>query len=85
VIRNTFTVDYAELGAPVLPTYLQSSAALDIVRAAFERGNPEYFPMWAGQVIGMIHDQPPAEEAVASLVREARTVLGALAETCGSP
>ena len=43
--------------------------------AAAAQGNGEYFPMWAGQSIGLIHDLPGAADAVHSLVSEARTVL----------
>jgi hypothetical protein len=42
--------------------------------------NREYFPMYAGQSVGMVHDLPGAAEIVETLVREARAALRALGE-----
>lgn len=83
VIRNTFTVEYAASGAPVLPGYLQSSTAADIFQAAASNGDLEYLPMWAGQGIGMIHDLPAAGEVVEGLVREARAAAASFADSVG--
>jgi nitronate monooxygenase len=78
VLRNTFTRDYATAGAPVLLGYLQASAARDIFLEAAARQDPAYFPMWAGQGIGMIDDIPGAADVVEAVVREAHAVLEAL-------
>lgn len=75
VLRNTFTTEYAASGAPVLPGYLQGSAARDIISAADTRKDPEYYPMWAGQSVGMVRDIPGAGEVVEALVREAQAVM----------
>jgi len=79
-LKNTFTDEYAASGAPVLPALLQSHAAQDIVAAAAQQQNREYFPMWSGQSVGLIHDLPGAAEVVESIVGEARAALRALNE-----
>jgi nitronate monooxygenase len=80
VLRSGFTDGYAASGAPVLPALLQSSAAQDIYAAATKQRNREYFPMHAGQSVGMVHDLPGAAEVVETLVRETRAALRALGE-----
>jgi nitronate monooxygenase len=80
VLRSAFTDGYAASGAPVLPALLQSSAAQDIYAAATKQQNREYFPMHAGQSVGMVHDLPGAAEVVETLVRETRAALRALGE-----
>jgi nitronate monooxygenase len=79
VLRNTFTEEYAASGAPVLPAaYVQSRMARDIFQAAAARKDPAYFPMWAGQSVGMVKDVPAAADVVRAVVEEARAVLGSL-------
>jgi nitronate monooxygenase len=78
VLRNTFTIEYKASGTPVLPGFLQSSAARDIYAEASARSNREYFPMWAGQGIGMIHGVPDAGEIVRTLVEEVYSVMNSL-------
>lgn len=75
-IRNTFTDEYAASGAPVLPALVQANAAQDVYNAAASQGNPEYFPLIAGQSTGLIDDLPGAAEVVHSLVAEARAAMG---------
>ena len=75
-LRSAFTEDYG--GAPVFPALVQSSAARDIYTAAAQQDNGEYFPMWAGQGVGLIRDLPGAAEVVHTIVREARAALQAL-------
>jgi nitronate monooxygenase len=77
-LRNTYTARYQTSGAPVLPPLLQTRAAQDIVEEARRRGEGEYFPMLAGQGVGLIRDLPGAGEVVEAIVREARTVLTGL-------
>ena len=71
LLRNRFSAEYVESGAPVLSGYLQGSAGADIVRVAGERGDAAHYPMWAGQGVGMIRDIPSAGDVVTALVREA--------------
>jgi nitronate monooxygenase len=78
VLRNTFVAEYRASGAPTLPSLLQVSAAQDVYTAAAKRQEPEYFPMYAGQSAGLVHDLPGAAEVVEAVVREARDVLGRL-------
>ena len=80
VLKNAFTDGYAASGTSVLPALVQSSAAQDIYAAATRQQNSEYFPMHAGQSVGMIHDLPGAAEVVETLVRETRAALRALGE-----
>ena len=77
-LRSTFTEEYAKSGAPVFPALVQSSAARDIYTASASQDSGEYFPMWAGQGVGLIRDLPGAGEVVHTIVREARAALQAL-------
>jgi nitronate monooxygenase len=79
-VRNAFAVEYRASGAPVLPPLVQRSAAQDIYNAAAKQQQGEYYPMWSGQSVGLIHDLPGAAEVVHAIVREAREVLGALGD-----
>jgi len=79
-IRNSFAEEYARSGAPVLPGLTQRAAAQDIFNASAARGTGEYYPMWAGQSIGLIHDLPAAGDVVRGIVREAQAVLARLHE-----
>ena len=67
-------------GAPVLPPLVHRSAAQDVYLAALKQGDGEYYPMWSGQSVGLIHDLPGAAEVVEKIVREARAVLEGLAK-----
>jgi nitronate monooxygenase len=77
-LRNSYTARYQTSGAPVLPPLVQTRAAQDIVEEARRRGEGEYFPMLAGQGVGLIRDLPGAGEVVETIVREARAVLTGL-------
>jgi nitronate monooxygenase len=77
-LRNTYFEEYRASGAPVLPPLLQTRAAQDVTEEARRRADGEYFPMLAGQGVGLVRDLPGAGEVVETIVREARTVLGAL-------
>jgi nitronate monooxygenase len=79
-LRSTYTEEYAASGAPVLPSLLQAGVAQDIFAASAKQQNAEYFPMWSGQSVGLIHDLPGAAEVVETMVREARAALRALNE-----
>jgi nitronate monooxygenase len=77
-LRNTYIDEYREAGAPVLPPLLQARVAQDVVEEARRRADGEYFPMLAGQSVGLVRDLPGAAEVVETIVREARAVLAAL-------
>jgi nitronate monooxygenase len=77
-LRNAYTDEYRASGAPVLPPLLQTRAAQDVVEEAGRRAEGQYFPMLAGQGVGLVRDLPGAGEVVETIVREARAVLAAL-------
>ena len=77
-LRNRFTEEYSSSGAPVLPALVQSRAAGDIFAAAASQKNGDYYPMWAGQGIGMMHDLPSAADVVPTMIREAAAAVAAL-------
>lgn len=77
-LANRFTREYTQAGAPVLPPLVQRGAAHDVFVAALKQGDADYYPMMAGQSVGLVRDLPGAGEVVAAVVREARVVLGAL-------
>jgi nitronate monooxygenase len=78
-LRNVYTEAYRSSQAPVLPPLLQNRAAQDVVEEARRRGDGDYFPLLAGQGVGLVRDLPGAAEVVEAIVREARIVLAALA------
>jgi nitronate monooxygenase len=77
-LRNRFVEEYRASAAPVLPPLVQATAAEDIFVAAAKLQEREYFPMWSGQSVGLIHDLPGAGEVVHAIIREAGQVLDAL-------
>ena len=74
-IRNRFVDDYEASGAPVLPSLLQSKAAEDVFAAAAKAGDPDYFPMMAGQSAGLLTDIPSAADVVRAIAAEADATL----------
>jgi len=77
-LANRFTREYTEAGAPVLPPLVQRGAANDVFVGALNRGDADYYPMMAGQSVGLVRDLPGAGEVVETVIREARAVLSAL-------
>ncbi|MGH7279040.1 MAG: NAD(P)H-dependent flavin oxidoreductase, partial [Candidatus Rokuibacteriota bacterium] len=77
-LRNKFTDRYRASGAPVFPALVQAGAAQDVYAASAQQATGEFFPMWSGQSVGLIHSLPGAAEVVEAMVREARDVLTAL-------
>ena len=75
VLENEFSRRYAAAGAAPLPYPWQYGAARDIYQAADAQARPEFFPMWAGQSVGLVHSLPGAAEVVEALVREARQLV----------
>ena len=83
-LRNRFTEEYRASGAPTLPTLWQAAVARDISAAAIAAGDRDYFPMWSGQGVGLLHNLPGAGDVVETVVREARATLDSLASRAGS-
>jgi nitronate monooxygenase len=77
-LRNIFTEEYEASGAPPLPPFFQFLAMSDIVKAAIEKGSGAYYPLYAGQGAGSLHDLPRAGDVVRNLAREAVAVITAL-------
>src|SRR5262245_14006884 len=74
-LRTDFVDRYGRSGAPVLPFPWQYLVAADIYRAAVAGDHRDYFPVAAGQSVGLINNLPTAAEVVESVIREARAVL----------
>ena len=75
LLRTRFAAEYESSGAPTLPGLLQAALQQDIWAKATSDGNADYFPMYAGQSVGVIRDLPGAAEVVAAIMDEARSVL----------
>ena len=73
VLRNRLTDEYGD--APVLPGLLQAAIEQDIWNAAARENQPEYFPLYAGQSVGLLRDLPGAADVVKAIVQEAESVL----------
>ncbi|HZR26066.1 MAG TPA: nitronate monooxygenase [Vicinamibacterales bacterium] len=74
VLRNKFQQEYESSHTPVLPGLLQSSLEFDIWMAAAKENKPDYFPLYAGQSVGVIRDLPSAGEVVTTIMKEAQDV-----------
>jgi nitronate monooxygenase len=83
VLRNKFQRDYEQSHAPVLPGLLQAGLEQEIWMAAAKTNQPDYFPLYAGQSVGVIHDLPGAADVVTSIVKEAASVVRGLSRGLG--
>lgn len=83
-IRNRFVEEYEASGSPVLPPLQQKPAARDIFDEAKKRSDGRYFPMWAGQSAGLVHDIPSAGDVVARLVEESTKALSLATQKPGA-
>ncbi|HUG40517.1 MAG TPA: nitronate monooxygenase family protein [Longimicrobiales bacterium] len=75
LLRNTYTEEYDASGAPTLPGYAQLGMNGDVLTEALNRADPGYYPLWAGQGVGMVGDVRPAGDVLRDLVREAESAL----------
>jgi nitronate monooxygenase len=82
-LRNEYVEEYRSSGAPVYPPVLQQLASRDIVEAAVKRQIREFYPLYAGQGVGMIGNIPPAAAIVRATVEEAAAALRAAAKFAG--
>ena len=78
VLRNRLEQRYTASGAPVLPGLLQAALEQDIWMAAAKNNDADYFPLYAGQSVGIVHDLPAAADVVAAIVREAAETIQCL-------
>lgn len=81
LLRNEYIEQYAASDAPTLSGYLQSNANGDIIRAALTSENRDYYPLWAGQGVGLVKEVLSAEEVLQELMRDAEATLRALLRT----
>jgi NAD(P)H-dependent flavin oxidoreductase YrpB (nitropropane dioxygenase family) len=75
VLRNEFSENYPGSGAPVLPFPWHYVAAADVYREAVAKDHRDYFPLVAGQGVGLINNLPTAAEVMEMIIGEAQAVL----------
>ncbi|HEX6064675.1 MAG TPA: nitronate monooxygenase family protein [Longimicrobiales bacterium] len=78
LLRNTYIDSYDASSAPTLPGYLQLNVNNDIIAKALNDEDRNFYPLWAGQGVGMIKDLRPAAEVLHEVVREAEAALSVL-------
>lgn len=78
VLRNKYVTEYRESGAPVFPAGIQQVATSDITSASASTGTGDFYPMYAGQGIGMIEAIPGAAAIVQDVMEEARQEFDAM-------
>ena len=79
-LHNQFIDEYRKSGPQPLAWPLQALAADDIYAAAQKQNNADYFPLLAGQGVGLLkgNQKYNAERIVQELVREANQTLSKL-------
>ena len=75
LLRNTYIDEYDASGAPTFPGYAHLGVNNDILTAALNRADKNFYPLWSGQGVGMVKDVLPAQEVLQSLVRESNAAL----------
>jgi nitronate monooxygenase len=84
-LRNQFIDEYRKSGPQPLAWPFQALAADDIYAAAQKQNNADYFPLLAGQGVGLVKGkQLSAEEMIQELVIEASQTLSKLNRTMDS-
>jgi NAD(P)H-dependent flavin oxidoreductase YrpB (nitropropane dioxygenase family) len=79
-LRNQFIDECRKLGPQPLAWPLQALAADDIYAAAQKQNNADYFPLLAGQGVGLFkgNQKYNAEGIIQELVTEAKQTLSKL-------
>ena len=79
-LRNLFVEEYHKSGPQPLAWPLQALAADDIYTTAQKQNNADYFPLLAGQGVGLLKgkQQNNAEEIIQELLTEANEALSKL-------
>jgi nitronate monooxygenase len=79
-LRNHFVEEYHKLGPKPLAWPFQALAADDIYTAAQKQNNADYFPLLAGQGVGLLKgsNQYDAEQIMQELVTQANKTLSKL-------
>ena len=94
ILRNTAVREWEAAGKPpsgrrpgsgtIIATRTRDGQTSEIERYSSVTATPEYagdleyFPLWAGQSCGLVHDIKPAGQIVRDTVREAEQVIGRL-------
>ena len=78
LLRNTYIDEYERSGAPTLPGYLQLNVNNDIISKALNDTDRNFYPLWAGQGVGMVKDVRAAGDVVHDIVREAQSAVAEL-------
>ena len=74
--KNKLNEIWDKSGLKTLPMPLQSLVIGDFVQGMMEKGEPEYFPMFAGQITGMIKKVRSTKEVMDDIVGGAVKILG---------
>ena len=78
-IRNRFVIEYLGSGPKPLAWPYQALAADDIYKAAQSNDQSDYFPLLAGQGLGLLKQKgQSASEIVEEIASEAKNILGKL-------
>ena len=83
VSDDTYIEESRASGTAPLPPVVQQMASRDIIEAAGKQRNASFFPLYAGQGVGMIDNVPSASAVVRSMIDEARATLEALPSRAG--
>jgi nitronate monooxygenase len=78
-LRNRYIEEIEALNEPLLPYPAQYSVSRELRKAAGERGDKRFIPMWAGQGVGLLREQPAAT-LVNRLVSESQQLLARLGQ-----
>jgi nitronate monooxygenase len=78
LLRNSYIAEYDASGAPTLPGYAQLGVNNDILARALSREDREFYPLWAGQGVGLVTDVRPAAEVMQLLMHEADDAIRGL-------
>ncbi len=73
--KNKLNEIWDKSGLKTLPMPLQSLVMGDFVQGMMEKGEPEYFPMFAGQITGMIKKVRSTKEVMDDIVGGANRIL----------
>ena len=74
--KNKLDEAWEKSGLKTLPMPLQSMLMADLVQGMMEKGETEYFPMFAGQVTGLIKKVRSTQEVMDDIIGGAVKILG---------
>jgi nitronate monooxygenase len=74
--KNKLDEVWEKSGLKTLPMPLQSMLVSDLVQGMMEKGETEYFPMFAGQVTGLIKKVRSTQEVMDDIIGGAVKIIG---------